>query len=355
MDLPDLHPHIETLTQNIDSLEEALTPLFKEGPHHLASKLPLLDKSKLFVSTAYTIESLIFSSLLLSGASPKTHPIFTELTRLRQYHEKIKVAENPSSSDPRVRLDKGAAARFIKHGLSGNDRYDAERAERVAREKEGVSGRTPKPNHIRFEEQSGGRKVVEGHLGTSTLGAGKKRKAPSSTKDAIELEKVDAMATTEDAPMLDADTEVADQEPTTTELPSHSTKRARISSDPSSGPDATSDPRIALSAQRSANIEEKKINEEEVARQKERKRAAKREHKRKDKWKKAEKTVKGKDEELIVPDKEKETVDGVAKTSQLSERLQQLIDRPKVVQQQQQQLGDGKRRKRRGQEPGKSA
>ena len=35
----------------------------------------------------------------------------------------------------RARLDKGAAGRFIKHGLAGNERFDRERGERVARER----------------------------------------------------------------------------------------------------------------------------------------------------------------------------------------------------------------------------
>ncbi|KAF2197686.1 hypothetical protein GQ43DRAFT_380400, partial [Delitschia confertaspora ATCC 74209] len=134
MDPPSIKPQVETLADQIDDLEDALEPLLKTPPNQLAAKLPLLDKSKLFVSTAYAIESLIFSTLLLHGQKAKEHPIFTELTRLRQYHTKIRDAE--SRPEPRSKLDKSAAARFIKHGLSGNDRYDAERAGRIAKEKE---------------------------------------------------------------------------------------------------------------------------------------------------------------------------------------------------------------------------
>jgi exosome complex protein LRP1 len=148
MDPVDLKPLVSTLSTQIDSLEEALEPLIKTPPHVLAAQLPLLDKSKLFVATAYAIESLIFSTLLLNGQDAKSHPIFTELTRLRQYHTKIQEAETPETA--RARLDTGAAARFIKHGLSGNDRYDAERAQRIAREQK--MGKE-KRKHIKFDEE----------------------------------------------------------------------------------------------------------------------------------------------------------------------------------------------------------
>lgn len=46
----------------------------------------------------------------------KEHPVFRELTRVKQYFDKIKALE----SEPEKRtmtVDKQAASRFIKHGL----------------------------------------------------------------------------------------------------------------------------------------------------------------------------------------------------------------------------------------------
>lgn len=44
--------------------------------------------------------------------------MFKELTRVRQYFEKIKALETgPENEKPNLTLNKEAAARFIKHGL----------------------------------------------------------------------------------------------------------------------------------------------------------------------------------------------------------------------------------------------
>lgn len=46
----------------------------------------------------------------------KEHPVFRELTRVKQYFEKIKGLEN-GPEERNMTLDKQAAGRFIKHGL----------------------------------------------------------------------------------------------------------------------------------------------------------------------------------------------------------------------------------------------
>lgn len=58
----------------------------------------------------------------------REHPVFKELTRVKQYFDKIKQAESPEAKKPQVSLDKDAAKRFIAAGLSGNDQLDASRA-----------------------------------------------------------------------------------------------------------------------------------------------------------------------------------------------------------------------------------
>ncbi|KAF2467170.1 uncharacterized protein BDR25DRAFT_161421, partial [Lindgomyces ingoldianus] len=130
LDLPSM---VEDLEANIDDLSETLRPLLSTPLSDRASKLPLLDKAKLYVHAAYAIESLIFSALQASGINAKEHPIFAELARLKGYFKKIKDAE--LGPVPRARIDKEAVGRFIKHGLAGNDRFEAERVERVSKEK----------------------------------------------------------------------------------------------------------------------------------------------------------------------------------------------------------------------------
>lgn len=56
--------------------------------------------------------------LRLHGVDAKQHPVFRELTRVKQYFEKIKALE--TEPEPRtMTLDKEAVGRFIKHGLVG--------------------------------------------------------------------------------------------------------------------------------------------------------------------------------------------------------------------------------------------
>ena len=69
MDVSDITPQLEKLDGDLDNLEEAIKPLL-ENMGDVASKLPLLDKSKLYVLVAYAIESLLFCKGLLPCLSP---------------------------------------------------------------------------------------------------------------------------------------------------------------------------------------------------------------------------------------------------------------------------------------------
>jgi exosome complex protein LRP1 len=51
---------LEQLDDEIDDLEEAISPLTKAPLIETASKLPLLDKAKLYVLVTYAIESILF-------------------------------------------------------------------------------------------------------------------------------------------------------------------------------------------------------------------------------------------------------------------------------------------------------
>ncbi|KGO37287.1 Sas10/Utp3/C1D [Penicillium expansum] len=134
MDPTDLLPLLEQLDDNVDDLEDVLQPLLASTLIKNSNKLPVMDKAKLHVLITYTLESLIFSYLRLHGVDAKQHPVFRELTRVKQYFEKIKVLETEPEERP-MALDKAAAGRFIKHGLAGNDKYDLERAEKQAKER----------------------------------------------------------------------------------------------------------------------------------------------------------------------------------------------------------------------------
>ncbi|OTA56833.1 hypothetical protein K449DRAFT_154688 [Hypoxylon sp. EC38] len=136
MDPPNISPQLDRLDDEIDNLEEALQPILN-NVSDVANKLPLLDKAKLYVLVTYSIESMLFSSLRLNGVNAKEHPVFKELTRVRQYFEKIKNAENPPLQKPEQTLNKEAAIRFIRADLAENNNkvVNTKLTEMIAKEK----------------------------------------------------------------------------------------------------------------------------------------------------------------------------------------------------------------------------
>lgn len=185
MDAPNLQPLVDNLSSNIDDVEESLAPLLNTALAASTSKLPLLDKAKLYTLVTYAIESILFSYLRLNGVDAKSHPVFNELTRVKQYFEKIKVAET-SHVKRNTTLDKAAAGRFIKHGLAGNDEYDRKRAEQQEREKAGAKRKFEDMtervgSHSRFEAMS--RKMEADDAGESEASetASKKRSRANTT------------------------------------------------------------------------------------------------------------------------------------------------------------------------------
>lgn len=152
--MDSLTPQLTSLTDQIDTLTTALQPLLAQPLTASTSKQPLLDKAKTYVLATYALESILFTSLRLSGTDAKNHPVFEELKRVKEYFGKITAAENiGAGGGARGRLDKEAAGRFVKAGLSGNDRYDAERKEREGRERAGAKRKLEAMGtHTRFEE-----------------------------------------------------------------------------------------------------------------------------------------------------------------------------------------------------------
>jgi exosome complex protein LRP1 len=166
----DLRPLVDTLASNLDDAEESLASLINTALSTSTSKLPLLDKAKLYTLVTYAIESLLFSYLRLNGLDAKTHPVFAELTRVKQYFEKIKTAET-SHVKRNATLDKAAAGRFIKQGLAGNDEYDRKRAEQQEKEKNGAKRKFEDMtervgSHSRFEAMS--RKMIDDEAESSS-------------------------------------------------------------------------------------------------------------------------------------------------------------------------------------------
>ena len=139
MDKQDLEDAVSDLSTTITALESALNPLTRTPLSTTASKLPLLDKAKLHILTTYALESVLFNSLRLNGTDAKTHPVFAELNRVKEYFAKIKAAGGGGTENkPTARVDKDAVGRFVKAGLAGNERLDRENREARAKERAGA-------------------------------------------------------------------------------------------------------------------------------------------------------------------------------------------------------------------------
>ncbi|KAF8831944.1 hypothetical protein HHX47_DHR1000984 [Lentinula edodes] len=109
---------LKVLSSSLTEIEAAIAPLSsgeRTLPEILLTLEPL-EQAKLQTTLPYLVYDLIFIYLRTRGIDPKTHPVVTELERVRQYFEKIKNAENTPVRGTQV--DKAAANRFIKHAIS---------------------------------------------------------------------------------------------------------------------------------------------------------------------------------------------------------------------------------------------
>ncbi|KEY65514.1 hypothetical protein S7711_08749 [Stachybotrys chartarum IBT 7711] len=131
----DISRDLDKLDVQLDDLEGSLEP-FLGNIDDIASQLPLLDKAKLFSLVAYSIESLLFSTLKLQGTDAQNHAVFDELKRVREYFAKIKAVEEPEPEKSRkTTVNQEGAARVLKSGLSDNKAISAKLAEKIAEER----------------------------------------------------------------------------------------------------------------------------------------------------------------------------------------------------------------------------
>ncbi|KAI0192798.1 Sas10/Utp3/C1D family-domain-containing protein [Astrocystis sublimbata] len=133
MDPANILPLLGRLDDSVDNLDDALEPLVNNSAD-LATKVPLLDKAKLYLLMAYAIESTLFCSLRLNGDDVKEHPISKELARVRQSFEKIKKIEFPPQK-PQQSLNKAAAISFIRADLADNKEVNTKLSEMIAKER----------------------------------------------------------------------------------------------------------------------------------------------------------------------------------------------------------------------------
>ncbi|KZV65570.1 hypothetical protein PENSPDRAFT_638134 [Peniophora sp. CONT] len=115
-DSAKLRKKLATLTSTLDELEKELAPLLAQSLPETTMNLDPIQQAKLQVLLPYLTYDLSFIYLKTRGVDPKTHPVIAELDRVKEYFGKIKNVEDPPQRP--TQIDKAAAARFIKHGLT---------------------------------------------------------------------------------------------------------------------------------------------------------------------------------------------------------------------------------------------
>ncbi|XP_013101563.1 nuclear nucleic acid-binding protein C1D [Stomoxys calcitrans] len=110
---------VENFDESLDKIEASIQTAigFKDY-----EELSTQERVKLDNYLAYSINSLYWMYVKLQGLDPNEHGIKNELSRTRQTILRDKEIYERNTIRPK--LDKGAAGRFIKHGL--HLRYDKE-------------------------------------------------------------------------------------------------------------------------------------------------------------------------------------------------------------------------------------
>ncbi|RDB29596.1 Nuclear nucleic acid-binding protein C1D [Hypsizygus marmoreus] len=107
---------LSALSSSFDDLESLLDPLFAQTLPETILALEPIQQAKLQTVLPYLVYDLVFIYLKSRGIDPKTHPVVSELDRVKEYFGKVSNAENPPAK--RAEVDKGAAQRFIKHAIT---------------------------------------------------------------------------------------------------------------------------------------------------------------------------------------------------------------------------------------------
>lgn len=111
--------------QTLTAVEEHLKVIADGSVEEFLQDLTPIDKAKVQVSLAYSINALLYVYLKTQGVSAKdirqTH-VKQELDRVKAFVKKIKDTEELARG-PTLKLDKEASKRFVNNALSGDQVY----------------------------------------------------------------------------------------------------------------------------------------------------------------------------------------------------------------------------------------
>ncbi|CAC5401713.1 C1D [Mytilus coruscus] len=110
----ELKEKLTAFDLSLTEVEKTLKYLVDVPQNELNEKMTPLDKAKLDLTGAYTINSLFWMYLNVCGINPKEHAVKQELDRIRSYMNRVKDIQDKAKAP---KLDKGAAKRFVKSSL----------------------------------------------------------------------------------------------------------------------------------------------------------------------------------------------------------------------------------------------
>ncbi|KAG7390856.1 DNA-binding protein c1d [Phytophthora boehmeriae] len=147
--------------QTLAAVEEHLNVFKDTSMEEFVAPLSPLERAKVQVSLAYTINSLLFVFLKTQGVSSKdirqTH-VKQELERVKAFVKKIKDAEELAKG-PKLTLDKAASKRFIHSALSSDQVYvDAVKAQKDGQESKETSAKKQTDGKKRAASKASGKK-----------------------------------------------------------------------------------------------------------------------------------------------------------------------------------------------------
>ncbi|KAI8817617.1 uncharacterized protein EV422DRAFT_604385 [Fimicolochytrium jonesii] len=108
----------------VTNLTSLLDPVLDAPLDQLLATLDAFDRAKLEVLLAFALNTITFVYLRTQGHSTKEHPVKIELDRVKEYFKKLKDAAGLNK--PTMRIDKGAAKRFINNSLIANSEVNEE-------------------------------------------------------------------------------------------------------------------------------------------------------------------------------------------------------------------------------------
>ncbi|BEI89972.1 uncharacterized protein CcaverHIS019_0300420 [Cutaneotrichosporon cavernicola] len=145
---------------SLDTIEAALVPLLARPLTETREALGSIERAKLDVLLAYTVNNLVWMYLRMRGIEPDNHGVAKEL-RVKGYYDKVRDAEDGTKPKTRNRIDKDAAKRFITHSIgapaSSNAAMARRQAEAAIRERQEGESRATRANRFRHVAAEGER------------------------------------------------------------------------------------------------------------------------------------------------------------------------------------------------------